>query len=83
MRSIQVRMALRHLEFRVESLELTWLPWPHSPWRCFLIGFPLGDMELFLGELRVAHELAADIVEALDGAYGGGAYGCATAVVGE
>ena len=38
-------------------------------WLCFLIGFPLGDMELLLGELGVAHELAADIVEAFDGAY--------------
>ena len=52
-------------------------------WLCFLIGFPLGDMELLLGELGVAHELVADIVEALDGAYGGGAYGCAAAAVGE
>ena len=43
----------------------------------------MGDMELILGELGGAHELAADIVEALDGAYGGGAYGCATAAVGE
>ena len=38
-------------------------------WLCFLIGFPLGDMEILFGELGVAHELAADIVEALDGAY--------------
>ena len=52
-------------------------------WALLLIGFPLGDVELLLCEMGGAHELAPDIVEALDGAHGGGAYGGAAAAMGE
>lgn len=43
----------------------------------------MGDMELLVGEVGGVHEFETDIVEALEGAHGGGADGGAAAAVGK
>ena len=54
---------------------------PHSTG--FVVGLPLVHMQLLFGEFGIAAELAAHVVEALEGAHAGGAHGNGTGLMGK
>ena len=54
---------------------------PHSTG--LVVGLPLVHMQLLFGEFGIAAELAAHVVEALEGAHAGGAHGNGTGLMGQ